>query len=352
MARDVPHTELELLEQLGVGDDEIAAAAAEGPEAVTLLAAGHLALPGPREYTARQVWEKAGVSEIDARRHWLAMGFPQVPDDVRAFTERDVEALALAVSLIERAHIDRDVALQQTRVMSQAVARIAGAQQDVVAEWAGLDETGELPTVARLAGEVLPALDRLIVYLYRRHLAAATERNALIRAPAHEHGSLTVGFADLVGFTELSQQIDERELAAIVDEFSAVAADIVVEGGGQVIKMIGDEVMFATPEPVQAATIALDLIDHFPGSDVQPALRGGLSCGPVLTREGDLFGPTVNRASRLVGIARPASVLADEDVSAAIRDAGPFDVKSIRPRKLKGLGTTRMHVVRRHTVLP
>lgn len=339
-----------LLDDIGVTNDELTEAIAGGADAIALLIAGHVALPGPRRYTARAVWERAGVSEDEARSLWRAMGFPQLDDHVPSFTDADVDALAQAARVFARMGLDTDVALQQARAMSQALARVAEAQQDIVSSWMGgvgsLD-LGHVAVAAGIADDVLPALDRLVVYLYRRHLVAAAERHLLLRAVGAGDATVTVGFADLVGFTAVSQQLDEQALARLVDEFTAVAGDVVAEAGGRVVKMIGDEVMFTTTDPAGAASIALDLVDRFRGSDVRPALRVGLAAGPVIAREGDLFGPTVNLASRLVNVARPSTVVVNEAVSEALQRRDDLVLKPLKSRNLKGIGPTHLAVLRR-----
>ncbi len=169
------------LAEAGVDQDALASAAANGPDAVALLIARHLTFPGARRYTPRQVYEKAGVDEETARALWRAMGFAFVPEEEPAFTEADVEALAVSARLFERAGMARSVMLQQARSMSQAVARIATSHQDVIAEIAGDPDIARAAAESiALAEEALPVLDRLLVYMYRRHLAAAIEQRMLM----------------------------------------------------------------------------------------------------------------------------------------------------------------------------
>jgi adenylate cyclase len=177
--------------------------------------------------------------------------------------------------------------------------------------------------------------------MYRRHLAAATEQSLLI-APSAEGGvAMSVGFADLSGFTALSQEMDVRELAAMIDRFNAVTADVVAQAGGRVIKTIGDEVMFATHEPSSAGSLAVTLIDAVSGVDGLPPLKVGLASGIVIAREGDLFGAPVNLANRLVTIAKPESILVDEATRDALVDDGRFTFTSLGRRYLKGFGHVR-----------
>ena len=156
-------------------------------------------------------------------------------------------------------------------------------------------------------------------------------RRRTIAHPNHK----AVGFADLVGFTALSQQVDEHVLAAVVDRFESIAYDTVVKLGGRVVKMIGDEVMFVVDDVRPAVEIALTLAEAYSRDEELSEVRVGLACGPTLEREADYYGPTVNLASRIVNIAFPGSVVTSDDVHAraggrsgvflAISEAAPIE---------------------------
>jgi adenylate cyclase len=158
--------------------------------------------------------------------------------------------------------------------------------------------------------------------------------------------SLTVGFADMVGFTALSQQLEERELARVVERFETLAYDAVAGHGGRIVKMIGDEVMFVTDEPAAAAEIGLALAEVYGKDETVSDVRVGLAHGPVLGLEGDYFGPTVNLASRIVNIAYVGSVVVSSEIHARLADDERFVLKAVRPRRLKGIGLTPLWVVR------
>jgi adenylate cyclase len=179
--------------------------------------------------------------------------------------------------------------------------------------------------------------------MWRRHAAEAFRR--AMTAPG-EH-SMAVGFADLVGFTALSQELEESELAVLVDRFESLAHETVVGLGGRVVKMIGDEVMFSVDEPRSGVDIALSLADIYNATDDLGDVRVGLSFGAILQLQGDLYGPPVNLASRIVGIARPGSVVVSESVHDALADEGDYEWRSLRPRAFKGIGRVPIWRVRR-----
>jgi adenylate cyclase len=133
---------------------------------------------------------------------------------------------------------------------------------------------------------------------------------------------LAVGFADLVGFTRLTRRLEEEELGELVEAFESTAADQVAAYGGRLIKTLGDEVLFVSEDPGTAAEIGLRLIETMTGDEAMPALRVGIAFGTVTTRMGDVFGTTVNLASRLTSIAPRDAVLVDGELAQALGEVG------------------------------
>jgi len=309
------------------------------------------ALLDKAELTALDVARQSGVEPDDVRRLWRALGFPPVTDDERHFTRADVEVLRAVRALVEVQHADPSDVLQLTRVIGQSMARVADAQVTVVAE--RLDRRRDenaisRPSPAELVARIealAPSLEQFLGYVWRRHLLAALLQ--LSARPSAADRVLTVGFADLVGFTAMSQALDARELAAMIDRFEAIAYGHVIEHGGRVIKIIGDEVMFCVDDAVRAAEIALALVEAHARDDSVPEVRVGVASGPTLAWEGDLFGPTVNLANRLVNFARPSTVVASDEVGDQLRDQPGFELRHLRQVKLKGIGRVRSWVLRR-----
>jgi adenylate cyclase len=161
-----------------------------------------------------------------------------------------------------------------------------------------------------------------------------------------------VGFADMVGFTTLSQQLSEEELAAVVARFEEVAHDTVTAGAGRVVKMIGDEAMFVAESALGAARIGLALAEAYAGDELLSDVRVALAVGPVLVQDGDFYGPVVNLASRVVNMAAPGSVIVTDEFHAAVHDdaTGPgaeLEFLALRPRRVKDVGRIQLWVLHR-----
>ncbi|MEU9700875.1 adenylate/guanylate cyclase domain-containing protein [Streptomyces sp. NPDC014870] len=274
-----------------------------------------LILGADRRYTPFQAARTAGVSMELASRFWRAMGFADI-GQAKALTEADVLALRRLAGLVEAGLLSEPMAVQVARSTGQTTARLAEWQIDSFLE--GLTEPPE-PGMTRtevtypLVELLLPELEEFLIYVWRRQLAAATGR-VLVQAADDEEmvdRRLAVGFADLVGFTRLTRRLEEEELGELVEAFETTCADLVAAHGGRLIKTLGDEVLYAADDAGTAAEIALRLIETLSQDDTMPALRVGIAFGTVTTRMGDVFGTTVNLASRLTSIAPKDTVLVD-----------------------------------------
>lgn len=312
----------------------------------------------PHEYMRREVSDAVGVSLLSARRFWHALGFPRVGDDDVVFTEADVQALDRVVSLVRAGVLDDDSAMSLTRAMARSADRLAAWQTqliwEMVQDWrqraaAAGEQPEETPVeiaAAELTIQLADEMEPLLVYAWRRHLAAAVAQLASQAEPVGAEQLAVVGFADMVGFTQTVRHLSERDLGRMVQRFEAVASDTVTAYGGRLVKTLGDEVLFSCREPLDAAGIALNLIDGVHAAGDMPPLRIGLALGPVLSRLGDLFGTTVNRAARLTGLAHPDTILVDSTLARKLHDCEDVRLSPMRPRDLRGLGPTRAHVLR------
>ncbi|HEY8882541.1 MAG TPA: adenylate/guanylate cyclase domain-containing protein, partial [Dermatophilaceae bacterium] len=108
--------------------------------------------------------------------------------------------------------------------------------------------------------------------------------------------------------------------------------------GGRVIKTVGDEVLFVARGAAPAAAIALDLVEAMAEDDLLPDVRVGMASGHVVSRLGDVFGITVNRASRLTAVARPRTVLVDDAMATSLASTSGFEMTPLPRRTLRGIG--------------
>jgi len=289
-----------------------------------------------------------------ARQLWRALGFPD-PSGAVAFTQADREAMSTLFALVTSGQIDNDTAVRLTRAVGQTMARLADWQVATLTEFveeleeAGLGTGSRLRTGLDLIKAVQAPVEDLMMYAWRRHLAAAVSRvEALGAADSDLHTvTLTVGFADVVRFTQLTNGLGEEDLAELVEEFESACADLVTGGGGRVIKTLGDSVLFVVNGPQQGVDIASDIVEQIGGDPMQPDVHVGIATGQVLMRLGDVFGPPVNLASRLTGVARRNRVICDDATAEAVRGRAGYALRPLTERAVRGFGSLRPFAVRR-----
>jgi adenylate cyclase len=302
--------------------------------------AADLNIRGLERLTPAEAAAEAGLPAKEARRVWLCLGVAVGPDDEPAFTPAEVRILRFFAD--GRELFGEAVVLQTLRVMGSAFTRIAEA------EVSALRLTFEIPFLdsgasdveitegyLRLQRMVLPELEATFAALHRLLLSRSSRRAwAVDGAGAATLASVAIGFVDLAGFTSLSRRLTPSELADTVDAFEERVSDLVAGNGGQVVKLIGDEVMFVADELDDGLTIARLLATELPGDLDLPAVRIGLAAGEVMTRDGDYYGSVVNLAARLVALAEPGSVV----VSAAVAEALDDDAEAtpLAPVEVKG----------------
>lgn len=309
-------------------------------------------LGGEPHLTSVDVAARAGIDVDEARRLWRALGFPYVEDTNAAFVDADLTAVRLVKGAVDSGMIGLDTIVRLTRALGSTMARLADWQVSTL-----LDELGAGPDdgmsessvrmAMQVADQVGPAFEQLLVYAWRRHLAAA-----VVRAEAPGDGvtpevdaRATIGFADLVSFTQLSNGLDDKSLAGLVERFESECTDLVTAGGGRAVKTLGDAVLFIVEDASDAVETGLQLVEHIGRSKDMPDLRVGLASGSVITRLGDVFGPPVNLASRLTTVARRNRVIVDHATASALGD--DYETRVLPARPMHGFGNVEPITVRR-----
>ncbi|HEY1989580.1 MAG TPA: adenylate/guanylate cyclase domain-containing protein [Acidimicrobiales bacterium] len=289
------------------------------------------------KFRADEAAERSGLPLRSMEKVWRAAGLSWPDPSVPSFSDSDVNvfgAFAFGSEIF-----GEDASLHFTRAMGVAMARAAHAAVSLflvtTAEELRDRSDAEQRAAYELTGASFNLLPAVLERLFRLHALRAIERWRQQRDSGERYDvqSLSVGFVDLVGFTEQTRELPPERLADLIVRFEVDAYEAVTASGGDVVKLIGDEVMFVADSADAAALVALALHDTYAGGEVTP--RGGIACGSVLARGGDFYGPIVNVASRLTGLAVPGEVL----VTAEVRDAARSERLRFDPagrRQLKG----------------
>jgi adenylate cyclase len=270
-----------------------------------------------REFTSSEVSEAVGIPMYKARRYWRGLGFANVPDGDREFTHFDIDALSTLLDMVNDGVLNESQAVALTRTLGRSAARLANSVAEGMSQLLDTSEIAGDPlgsALREVSDRLLPGIEELLIYSWRRHFAVAMKRR---QSHVSASGPVTIGFADLVAFTRLSRQLSDHELAQLVRRFESRVADLVTSHGGRVIKSLGDEVLFAADEPSIAADIAIDLTEKVSRRSI-PGIRVGLEFGSVVHHAGDVFGDTVNLASRLTAMAEPNAIVIGPALSNAL----------------------------------
>ena len=179
-------------------------------------------------------------------------------------------------------------------------------------------------TVACISGI---ALVGLIVQL-------ATSRRRWMR----RHPAPTFVFADLAGYTALTEEHGDEVAARVACEFRRTMCALSREHGAWQVKSMGDGVMIWSPDAGHAVALAAHTVEDVGTRPDLLPVRVGVHTGPAVMRGCDWYGAAVNLAARLADQAEPNEAL----ISAATRDAvGGQDARSLADRRelaLRGVG--------------
>ncbi len=289
--------------------------------------------PGPRR-TAREAAEELGMDPGLLRRAWLALGLPDPVEPVLG----DADLVGLRTITDVAALVGEEAALTLARVLGAGLARLADAESSAMRQADGIDlgATGsELRTAQawQAVAGVVPRVGALLDAAHRHHVEAARRHWEQVLVDGTVRSG--VGFADLSGFTALSERASLPELATLLTAFDATASEVVHAGGGRVVKFLGDAVMFVATAPDALVGIALDLVHHPKAADAGLQVRAAVAAGELVAQEGDWYGPPVNLAARLVSVARPGQVLAAPDPASRLSAA--FATTAQPPVALRGV---------------
>ena len=281
-----------------------------------------LALLGTEQrMTVEETADVAGVDHEFARRVWKALLIP--PRGGRECTADDVAIFELWARI--RDVLGEDAAIRGAHSHGVAMAMLADsevAQVRSILEAPRRAAGDDNLDVADLLGDtvrvVLEPLQAMLLRVHIHHLMGAARRYTLwgMAPTVDSTGELVVGFADMVGFTALGNQLEPEQLDVLLTTFEERATHTATGEMTRLVKLIGDEAMFVAGTVDDALVVARALI----ADPDLPPLRVGLAAGPVVIRGGDVFGATVNLAARLVAVAAPGGILLDAATAERLSD--------------------------------
>ena len=274
-------------------------------------------------YTLAEAARATKLKPEEIERLTAAMGLSVL--SVESISEEDMQLLRYVAEILA-AGLPMPALLQLARVYGQAIAQIADAEvrlfhlyihEPLMREGVpGVEMADEMEALTR---EVLPFIAPIMNYLHGRFLAYFVEQDVIGHIEAdlddntNEEGRMrvTIAFADLAGYTRLTEEEGEQEAVSVVERFvEAVEQTLPIDA--RVIKTLGDEAMIVGADPVALAEWAVRLPATLPAGSPLP--RIGIHHGAALYRDGDYYGREVNRAARVVARAAGGEVLVTHPV--------------------------------------
>jgi adenylate cyclase len=275
------------------------------------------------EYDLRDAARETGLEPELIRRIWSAAGFSA--DSLEHLNEDDIALLERLGSVLD-AGLPLVAFLQLVRVYGQALAQIADAEvklfhlyvhEPMIREGAPVLDIAE--ELSDLASELLPLTGPIMDAVHQRtlqhflaqdvigHLELVADDVALGRV------RVAIAFADLAGYTRLTEEVGEEEALEVVERFVELVGETLPDTA-RVIKTIGDEVMVVGTDVSALTDWAVGLVAL---STERPLPRIGLHAGSALYRDGDYYGRAVNLAARVGARATGGEVLVTREVCQA-----------------------------------
>jgi adenylate cyclase len=291
-------------------------------------------------HSLKDAARETGLAPALIRRIWTVAGFSQ--ESLDPMSDDDVQLLRYLAETLQ-AGFPLVAFLQLVRVYGQALAQIADAEVKLFHLYVheplirdGVDGLEIAEKMEDLASELLPLASPIMDQVHQRALQHFVEQDVVghleVEGDGDDLGRLrvAVAFADLAGYTRLTEEVGEEQALDVVEGFVATVQDTLPDEA-RVIKTIGDEVMIVSSD-------ATALVDWAVGFQMltreRPLPRIGIHFGSALYRDGDYYGRTVNLASRVAARAAGGEVLVTRPVVEASGRHLTFE--EIGEVKLKG----------------
>lgn len=289
-----------------------------------------------------------------------ALGFaPPEPDD-RA-REGDRELIAPVRALLAAGASEARI-LRLVRVYADSLRRVAKAEAELYESEiegrlrrSGRTEREVLDYAARFGDRLIGPLERALVGIYRRqrehvwvehcvtHAEVTLERAGLHREVSRPPA---ICFVDLTGYTRITEERGDEVAARMAADLASLIEDLSRRHGGRPVRWLGDGGMFHFRHPGEAVLSGLDMVESASRAGLPP-MHIGIHTGPVVFQDGDVYGRTVNLASRIASHAGAGEVLASEETVRRSPD-GAVRFEPLGPVRLKGISKpVTLHRARR-----
>ena len=326
---------VEELEDFGIPPASVGAAMSSG--ALSLSYLDKFPGPSPRlDQTHAELCDELGIPFDLLDRIYIGFGLPRPQPDDRV-REDDLDIISGVPFLLEAGLGEAEV-LRAARVWGEGPRRVAQHQVHSFHELLeepfrrrGLSDDQALDAaLSQIGVRMIPYCERLVGWLYRRHFDAyatqhrlehvetALEAAGLHRKPA-PHPEACV-FADLSGYTTLTEQLGDAASAQMALRLAELMQDVAERHRGRVVKMLGDGVHFYFHEPRNAVLGSLEFVEGVAARGLPPA-HVGVNAGPMTYTDGDYYGLAVIIAARIASTAGPGQVLVGE----AVTTNGPLE---------------------------
>jgi adenylate cyclase len=338
------------LRAMGIEAEDLATALAAGE-----LSFAHLESAGRRhprgETTFDQLAEEIGIGSETLEAIFIAFGLPK-PEGDEKIRQEDLEALR-SLPVLLGAGVSEGQVLQMARVWGDSARRVAQYQSHFVHavieepyRQKGMKDNEAFEAAFREVGvRSGRSGENLLGWLYRRHSETFTTEHqfshvetALERVgvrPRPTPGVEAAAFADLTGYTSLSEEAGDTVAADVSLALAQLVKEVAAKHRGEVVKMLGDGVHFHFRDPHDAVRGSLDIVRQVRPRGLPPA-HVGVNAGPMVYDEGDYFGRAVNIAARIAAQARADQVFVGEDLARTVEPSG-FTLQLIGAFELKGI---------------
>lgn len=303
---------------------------------LALLPVDRLLSRDSARYTATEIAARTELPLDLVRGLWRALGLAEAGDEEAVYAEKDLEA-AQIVAQFHAAGLTDEALTLISQVIGTGMSQLAETIREIVGE--ALLERGDSERTlglryAEATEELVPMLTPLLGYILGVHLREqiktdVVSQTELTTGRFEGAREVTVGFADLVGFTRLGEKSTPAALGTTGREFTRMAVEA-ARPPVRLVKMIGDAAMLVSHDAEAVVRATLNLVEMCEAHDDLPSARAGVACGPAISQSGDWFGAPVNLASRVTSAARPSSVLVAKPVRDATRERFRFSAAGSR----------------------